>query len=59
MTGKDPNEFFHTFKGAKGNTSMEDLVFVFEEMGISTGVKMDALKNSMAWVGCSGPKRNP
>ena len=29
--------------GAKGNTSTEDLVFMFEEMGVSTGVKMDAL----------------
>jgi len=36
---------------------MEDLVFMFEEMGISTGVKMDALKNSIEWVGCSGPKK--
>lgn len=29
--------------GAKGNTSTEDLVFMFEEMGVSTGVKMEAL----------------
>jgi len=29
--------------GAKGNTSTEDLVFMFEEMGVSTGVNMDAL----------------
>jgi len=29
--------------GAKGNTSTEDLVFMFEEMGISTGVKMERL----------------
>jgi hydroxymethylglutaryl-CoA lyase len=29
--------------GAKGNTSTEDLVFMFEEMGISTGVKMEIL----------------
>jgi len=29
--------------GAKGNTSTEDLVFMFEEMGIKTGVNMDAL----------------
>jgi hydroxymethylglutaryl-CoA lyase len=29
--------------GAKGNTSTEDLVFMYEEMGIDTGVKMDAL----------------
>ena len=29
--------------GAKGNTSTEDLVFMFEEMGVNTGVKMDAL----------------
>ncbi len=29
--------------GAKGNTSTEDLVFMFEEMGVKTGVNMDAL----------------
>jgi hydroxymethylglutaryl-CoA lyase len=29
--------------GARGNTSTEDLVFMFEEMGISTGVNMEAL----------------
>lgn len=29
--------------GAKGNTSTEDLVFMFEEMGVDTGVKMEAL----------------
>jgi hydroxymethylglutaryl-CoA lyase len=29
--------------GAKGNTSTEDLVFMFQEMGVKTGVKMDAL----------------
>ncbi len=29
--------------GAKGNTSTEDLVFMFEEMGVRTGVNMDAL----------------
>jgi len=29
--------------GAKGNTSTEDLVFMFEEMGVSTGVKMETL----------------
>lgn len=29
--------------GAKGNTSTEDLVFMFEEMGVNTGVKMEAL----------------
>jgi hydroxymethylglutaryl-CoA lyase len=29
--------------GAKGNTSTEDMVFMFEEMGISTGVNLDAL----------------
>ena len=29
--------------GAKGNTSTEDLVFMFEEMGVKTGVNMEAL----------------
>jgi hydroxymethylglutaryl-CoA lyase len=29
--------------GAKGNTSTEDLVFMFEEMGVKTGVNLDAL----------------
>ena len=29
--------------GAKGNTSTEDLVFMFEEMGVDTGVEMEAL----------------
>lgn len=29
--------------GAKGNTSTEDLVFMFEEMGVSTGIDMAAL----------------
>lgn len=29
--------------GAKGNTSTEDLVFMFEEMGVRTGVNMEAL----------------
>jgi len=29
--------------GARGNTATEDLVFMFEEMGVSTGVNMDAL----------------
>jgi hydroxymethylglutaryl-CoA lyase len=29
--------------GAKGNTSTEDLVFMFEEMGVHTGVKLEAL----------------
>lgn len=29
--------------GAKGNTSTEDLVFMFEEMGVRTGVNMNAL----------------
>lgn len=29
--------------GASGNTATEDLVFMFEEMGVSTGVIMDAL----------------
>jgi hydroxymethylglutaryl-CoA lyase len=29
--------------GAKGNTSTEDLVFMFEEMGISTGINLAAL----------------
>lgn len=29
--------------GAKGNTSTEDLVFMFEEMGISTGIDITAL----------------
>ncbi|MBM4313574.1 MAG: hydroxymethylglutaryl-CoA lyase [Deltaproteobacteria bacterium] len=29
--------------GAKGNTSTEDLVFMFEEMGVSTGVDLAAL----------------
>jgi len=29
--------------GASGNTSTEDLVFMFEDMGVRTGVNMDAL----------------
>lgn len=29
--------------GAKGNTSTEDLVFMFDEMGVKTGVNMEAL----------------
>ena len=29
--------------GAKGNTSTEDLVFMFEEMGVSTGIDLAAL----------------
>jgi hydroxymethylglutaryl-CoA lyase len=29
--------------GAKGNTSTEDLVFMFEEMGVKTGVNLEAL----------------
>ncbi|MDO8956980.1 MAG: hypothetical protein Q7W38_09085 [Deltaproteobacteria bacterium] len=29
--------------GAKGNTSTEDLVFMFEEMGVRTGVNLTAL----------------
>jgi hydroxymethylglutaryl-CoA lyase len=29
--------------GAKGNTSTEDLVFMFEEMGVRTGINLDVL----------------
>lgn len=29
--------------GAKGNTSTEDLVFMFQEMGVETGVNLEAL----------------
>lgn len=29
--------------GAKGNTATEDLVFMFEEMGVSTGIKIEPL----------------
>ncbi len=29
--------------GARGNTATEDLVYMFEAMGITTGIKMDAL----------------
>ena len=29
--------------GASGNTATEDLVFMFEEMGIGTGVELDKL----------------
>jgi len=29
--------------GAKGNTSTEDLVFMFEEMGVCTGINLEAL----------------
>lgn len=29
--------------GAKGNTSTEDLIFMFEEMGVKTGVNLEAL----------------
>jgi hydroxymethylglutaryl-CoA lyase len=37
--------------GASGNTASEDLVFTFENMGISTGVDLDGLLDAAALIG--------
>ncbi len=36
--------------GAKGNTATEDLVFMFEEMGVSTGIKIDPLLEACRYL---------
>ncbi|MDH3858555.1 MAG: hydroxymethylglutaryl-CoA lyase [Gammaproteobacteria bacterium] len=36
--------------GASGNTASEDLVFTFENMGISTGIDLDQLLNAAALI---------
>ncbi len=36
--------------GARGNTATEDLVYMFEDMGIKTGVKIDALLEAARYL---------
>lgn len=42
--------------GAKGNTATEDLVFMFEEMGVSTGIKISSLIDACRYL--QGGKKN-
>ena len=37
-------------KGATGNVSTEDVVFLFNGLGIETGVDLDALASAGAWI---------
>jgi hydroxymethylglutaryl-CoA lyase len=37
-------------KGARGNLSTEDLVYTLEKMGIQTGVNLDELVSTGAWI---------
>ena len=37
-------------KGATGNVATEDLVYLFEGIGASTGVDLDALVECGAWI---------
>jgi hydroxymethylglutaryl-CoA lyase len=41
---------FAGHKGAAGNVATEDLAFVFAEMGIETGIDLDALLETALWV---------
>ena len=41
--------------GASGNTATEDLVFTFENMGIGTGVDLNALLDAAELLGTVDP----
>jgi hydroxymethylglutaryl-CoA lyase len=45
--------------GASGNVATEDLVFMFESMGIKTGLELKKLKDTHAWVSTVLEKRLP
>lgn len=37
--------------GASGNVATEDLVYVLEEMGVDTGIDLEAVRQTSAWLG--------
>lgn len=37
--------------GASGNVATEDVVYVLEEMGVRTGIDLEALRECSAWLG--------
>ena len=37
--------------GASGNVATEDVVYVLEEMGVATGVDLEAMREISAWLG--------
>lgn len=41
--------------GAAGNLGTEDLVHLFDEMGVSTGIDVDAVVETSRWVESTGP----
>lgn len=45
--------------GATGNVATDDLVFLFEEMDLRTGVELEAVRDCSIWIGEQLGKRAP